>query len=105
MNPAAEFIRLIELNPAVAAIMSRLDRLGLPDTWLVSGCLFQTVWNVLAGDNPTRAIKDYDLFYFDSADCSSESEEAANRRAATCSTGRHCTKPSEDAGPCSTWPG
>ena len=82
MNPTAEFIRLIELNPAVAAIMSRLDGLGLPDTWLVSGCLFQTVWNVLAGENPTRAIKDYDLFYFDSADSSSESEEAANRRAA-----------------------
>lgn len=63
-------------------ILRRAETLGLPDAWLVSGCLFQTVWNVLAGENPTRAIKDYDLFYFDSTDCSRESEEEANRRAA-----------------------
>ena len=78
----AEFLRLIALNPAVVQIVHRAPMLGLPDMWVVSGCLFQTVWNVLAGDNPMRAIKDYDLFYFDSSDCSSESEQDANRRAA-----------------------
>jgi hypothetical protein len=82
MSSTAEFLRLIELNPVVAEIVGRAALLDLPDTWLVSGCLFQTVWNVLAGENPTRAIKDYDLFYFDGADSSMESEEAANRRAA-----------------------
>ena len=78
----AEFLRLVQLNPAVTEIVRRAPMLGLPDTWLVSGCLFQTVWNVLAGDDPMRAIKDYDLFYFDSSDCSREAEEQANRRAA-----------------------
>jgi hypothetical protein len=82
MSSETEFLRLIELNPAVPEIMRRTARLGLPDLWLVSGCLFQTVWNVLAGEAPTRGIKDYDLFYFDTADCSSESEDKANRRAA-----------------------
>jgi uncharacterized protein len=75
-------LRLIELNPVLMEIVGRAPMLGLPDTWLVSGCLFQTVWNVLAGQDPIRAIKDYDLFYFDSSDCSSESEREANRRAA-----------------------
>ena len=81
MTSTAEFLRLIELNPAVVEIVRRVDRLRLPDTWLVSGCLFQTVWNVLAGENPARAIKDYDLFYFDAKDMSPESEDRANRRA------------------------
>lgn len=63
-------------------IARRAEMLGLPDTWLVSGCLFQTVWNVLAGHDPSRAIKDYDLFYFDATDCTPETEVAANHRAA-----------------------
>lgn len=71
--------------------MNRVVMLDLPDTWVVSGCLFQTVWNVLAGENPTRAIKDYDVFYFDSSDCSKESEEGANRRAAKLFSDLDCT--------------
>ena len=86
----AEFLRLIALNPAVVEIVHRAPMLGLPDMWVVSGCLFQTVWNVLAGDHPMRAIKDYDLFYFDSSDCSSESEQDANRRAAELFSGLGC---------------
>jgi hypothetical protein len=60
-----------------------LDELNVPDTWLVSGCLFQTVWNLLANENPMRAIKDYDVFYFDRTDASAEAEGRVNRRAAT----------------------
>ena len=60
----AEFLRLIQRNPAVNEILARLPELDVPDAWLASGCLFQTVWNVLAGESPTRAIKDYDVFYF-----------------------------------------
>lgn len=54
----------------------------MPDAWLAGGCLFQTAWNVLANEHPARAIKDYDVFYFDKADTSSEAEERVNRRAA-----------------------
>lgn len=63
-------------------ILLGLSELDLPDAWLVSGCLFQTVWNVLARRAPTTAIKDYDVFYFDSADLRASSEERANARAA-----------------------
>jgi uncharacterized protein len=82
VNAKAEFLNLIDLNPVVREIVDRVSVLELPDTWLVSGCLFQTVWNLLAGEAPTRAIKDYDIFYFDPTDGTQESEEAINRRAA-----------------------
>jgi len=77
-----EFLALIQRNPVVGEILARMPALQIPDAWLVSGCLFQTVWNVLAGASPGRGIKDYDVFYFDAADVSAEAEAAINRRAA-----------------------
>jgi len=69
-------------NPHNAAILERLPLLGLPDAWLVAGCLFQTVWNLRSGLAPTAHIKDYDLFYFDAADLSADAEQAVQARAA-----------------------
>jgi uncharacterized protein len=53
-------------NPINAAIVDELFRLALPDAWLVSGCLVQTVWNGLTGRACDHGISDYDVFYFDS---------------------------------------
>lgn len=75
------FLSLILENPFNREILARLPRLGLADLWLVSGCLFQTAWNVLDGRDPCYGIKDYDLFYFD-ADLSWEAENRAIKRAA-----------------------
>jgi len=82
MTSDEQFVELIQLNPAVNEILAGLHELNVPDTWLVSGCLFQTVWNVLADERPARAIKDYDVFYFDATDTSAETEAEVNRRAA-----------------------
>ena len=68
-------------NPHNAAILERLPLLGLPDAWLVAGCLFQTVWNLHSGMEPTAHIKDYDLFYFDAADLSEAAEQEVQARA------------------------
>ena len=68
-------------NPYNREILARAPQLALDDAWLVSGCLFQTVWNVLDGREPTYGIKDYDIFYFD-ADTSWEAEDAKIRYAA-----------------------
>jgi uncharacterized protein len=73
---------LISMNPMLGQVMDRIASLQLPDVWVAGGCLFQTAWNMLAGMDPTRAIKDYDVFYFDPHDCTTESEERANVRAA-----------------------
>lgn len=53
-------------NPINAAIVDELFRVALPDAWLVSGCLVQTVWNVLTGRACDYGISDYDVFYFHS---------------------------------------
>jgi uncharacterized protein len=61
-------------NEATRAILSRWSRVALPQSWLVAGCLFQTVWNIQSGRPPAAGIKDYDIFYFDSRDLSAETE-------------------------------
>lgn len=61
-------------------ILERWNALALPDGWLVAGCLFQTIWNRQGGRAPEAAIKDYDLFYFDSGDLSEEGERAVQAR-------------------------
>src|SRR5215467_1984789 len=43
------FIRDVLENLKVRTILERWGDFGLPDSWLVAGCLFQTVWNVLSG--------------------------------------------------------
>jgi uncharacterized protein len=83
-NRLVEKERLIEAvlrNRANQIILQRLPELGLPDAWLVSGSVIQTVWNVLTGRAPNYGIKDYDILYFD-ADTSWEAEDANIRRVA-----------------------
>ena len=55
-----EFIKIVLKNPTNAAILEGLPALDLPDVWLVSGCLFQTVWNFLTARPVDHGIKDYD---------------------------------------------
>ncbi|HQS00698.1 MULTISPECIES: nucleotidyltransferase family protein [unclassified Polaromonas] len=68
-------------NPCNQALLDGLAELQLPDAWLVGGCLFQTVWNLLDGRAPGAGIRDYDVFYFDPLDLSGEAEQAVNRQA------------------------
>src|SRR5687767_4501204 len=69
-----QFRSHVALNSANRAILSRWKLLDLPDSWLVAGCLFQTVWNIQSGRPPGSGIKDYDIFYFDTHDLSDTSE-------------------------------
>jgi hypothetical protein len=73
-------------NPVNVAVLDRLAALDLPDAWLVSGCVFQPVWNALTGRDPAHGIADYDLFYFD-PDPSYEAEDAFIRRCAAAFAG------------------
>jgi hypothetical protein len=74
-----EFLALALRNPINTAVADELHRLALPDAWLVSGCLVQTVWNVLTGRAIDHGIADYDAFYFD-PDTSWEAEDAVIRK-------------------------
>ena len=62
---AQTFVTLALRNPANDTILSALDTARLPDGWLVSGCLVQSVWNVLTDRPIGYGISDYDVFYFD----------------------------------------
>lgn len=75
-----QFRDAVRQNPYNCEILARLPKLALADSWLVSGCLFQTVWNVLDGREPTYGIKDYDIFYFD-PDTSWKAEDGAIKAA------------------------
>jgi hypothetical protein len=60
-----EFLELALRNPTNATIARELEALKLPDAWIVSGCLVQSVWNALTGRAIDYGIADYDVFYFD----------------------------------------
>lgn len=82
----SRFIALALSNEVNRTILDRLPALGLPDAWLVSGSLFQTIWNAQTGRAPGYGIKDYDIFYFD-PDISWAAEDAAIRRCAAAFAG------------------
>jgi hypothetical protein len=74
-----QFLAAALRNPANEIIADELFRLALPDAWIVSGCLVQTVWNVLTKRAVDYGISDYDIFYFD-PDTSWEAEDRIIRR-------------------------
>ena len=74
------FTEIVLGNPINAALLRRLSALALPDCYLVSGCLFQSVWNALTDRPPTHGILDYDVFYCDRTDLSCDAEDAVIRR-------------------------
>src|SRR4051794_40766015 len=75
----SEFLTAALRNPANEIIAAKLFELALPDAWIVSGCLVQTVWNVRTGRAVDYGINDYEVFYFD-PDTSWEAEDAVIRR-------------------------
>jgi hypothetical protein len=73
-----EFLTAALRNPVNEIIAEELFEFALPDAWLVSGCLVQTVWNVLTNRAVDHGINDYDVFYFD-PDTSWEAEDMVIR--------------------------
>ncbi|RZS37657.1 hypothetical protein EV193_105215 [Herbihabitans rhizosphaerae] len=69
-------------NEALTEVLSRAATLDLPGWYLTAGCVVQTVWNVVTDRPPARAIKDYDLFYFDDSDLGWDAENEVIRAAA-----------------------
>ena len=74
MPNAANFLNDICRNAVNRRLLERLADLELNDTWLVAGCLFQTVWHLRSARPPASGIRDYDIFYFDDSDLSWDAE-------------------------------
>jgi uncharacterized protein len=84
--PADEQIAVFEAalrqNQALMRVLDGAARMRLPGWYLVAGCLYQTVWNVVTGRSPGAGILDYDLAYFDASDLSWQAEDAVIRAGA-----------------------
>jgi hypothetical protein len=76
------FLEIVLAEPLISESLRCARELGLPDWFVVSGVLYNTVWNVLTGRSSGYGIKDIDVFYFDADDLSYEAEDAVIRRCA-----------------------
>lgn len=86
MHRAESLIAHTLADPVNVRVLEVLESLEIPDAWLVSGCVFQAVWNGLTGRPPGYGINDYDVFYFD-PDTSYEAEDAVIKSCATALSG------------------
>lgn len=77
-----ELDRILRATPGLMAALGHARDLDLPDWRIVSGAIYQAVWNALTGRDPDHGIKDYDLAYFDASDLSYEAEDVVIRRVA-----------------------
>ncbi len=75
------FVDIVTADPLVAGVLDAATALDLPDWWLVSGILYNTVWNALTGRPSGFGVKDADLFYFDGSDLSYAAEDRVIRDA------------------------
>ena len=76
------FLELVWADPVIRAALVAARDLALPDWLIVSGVLYNAVWNALTGRQPGYGTKDIDLFYFDDGDLSYEAEDAVILHAA-----------------------
>jgi hypothetical protein len=74
--------QIIGASPTLMRVLEIARALDLPQWRIVSGAVYQTVWNALTGRPADHGIKDYDLIYFDGSDLSYEAEDGVIRRAA-----------------------
>jgi uncharacterized protein len=81
--PVAEQLEQFRLalrrNHVLTEVLARAATLDLPGWYLVAGCLYQTVWNVVTGEPADAGILDYDLAYFDDSDLSWDAEDVVIR--------------------------
>lgn len=68
--------KIIAQSPHLTKWLQTLAALDLPDPWIVSGAIYNQVWNHLTGRPLLHGIKDVDIFYFD-PDLSYEAEDRA----------------------------
>ena len=79
---AARLDTILRASPRLMQVLTIARGLALPDWRIVSGAVYQSVWNSLTGRDPDYGIRDYDLFYFDASDISYEAEDVVIKRAA-----------------------
>lgn len=80
MTSLARLETIIRADPDLMRVLEGQRGVALPQWRLVSGCLYQTVWNVLTNRPRGTGIQDFDVIYFDAGDLSWEAEDAVIKR-------------------------
>ncbi len=78
----ARLIAILRAEPGLMHVLRTVRDLDLPDWRVVSGAVYQAVWNARTGRPAGYGIKDYDLAYFDASDVSYEAEDVVIKRVA-----------------------
>lgn len=78
----AELAAIVRADAGLMHVLTTVRALDLPDWRLVSGAVYQAVWNARTGRPAGYGVKDYDLAYFDASDLSYEAEDAVIKRVA-----------------------
>lgn len=80
MRHADALVEIVRQDPILWPALTTARELDLPDWWIVSGAIYNTVWNAQTGRPAGHGIKDIDLFYFD-PDTSWDAEDRIIRHA------------------------
>ena len=72
---------ILRAAPSMMTVLALTRELDLPDWMIVSGTVYQRVWNHLTGREPDYGVRDYDVIYFD-PDTSWDAEDLFIKRAA-----------------------
>lgn len=78
----ARLVEIIRADPGLMHVLKVVRGLDLPAWRVVSGAVYQAVWNAQTGRHAGYGIKDYDLAYFDASDVSYEAEDVIIQRVA-----------------------
>ena len=78
-----ELVAIVRADPGLMQVLTTVRSLDLPDWRLVSGAVYQAVWNSKTGRPHGYGVKDYDLAYFDGSDLSYEAEDMVIQRVAS----------------------
>lgn len=71
---------IIASEPVLMKVLTVVRDLGVPDAWLVSGAIYNVVWNRLTGRASFYGVNDIDVIYFDGTDLSWDAEDRVIRQ-------------------------
>ncbi|MFZ4607090.1 MAG: nucleotidyltransferase family protein [Caulobacter sp.] len=72
---------ILRASPSMMTVLTGARELDLPDWLIVSGAVYQRIWNHVTGREPDYGVRDYDVIYFD-PDTSWDAEDVFIKRAA-----------------------
>jgi len=66
---------IVRKMPLLMEVLQGMREIDLPEWWVASGAIYNSVWNHLTNRPPETGIKDFDVIYFDDSDLSYEAED------------------------------